>query len=94
MDVAIDPDYAKNGWVYLSYSDPWRDDRGHVQAMARIVRGKIRDNAWVESQDVNAAAKECTPGPDITTVAGLHSTTTGICCSASASAARRTLPKT
>lgn len=55
MDIAIDPEYADNGWVYLSYSDPWRNEQGHVLTMTRIVRGKIRDNAWVESQDVYVA---------------------------------------
>jgi aldose sugar dehydrogenase len=38
MEVAAHPDYAKNGWVYLSYSEPARDGRG---GMTKIVRGKI-----------------------------------------------------
>lgn len=38
MEVAIHPDYAKNGWIYLSLCDPARNGRG---GMTKIVRGKI-----------------------------------------------------
>lgn len=38
MEVAVHPDYAKNGWIYLSVADPAADGNG---AMTRIVRGKI-----------------------------------------------------
>lgn len=48
MDVAIDPDYAENGWVYLSYSQEHPQREG--QAMTRIVRGKIVDHRWVEQE--------------------------------------------
>ncbi len=50
MSVVADPDYARNGWIYLSYSDRGPDDT----SMTRIVRGKIRDGRWVEQQDVFA----------------------------------------
>jgi len=49
MDVAVDPDYATTGWIYLSYSHT-PDDSGKGPAMTRIVRGKIRDGAWVDQQ--------------------------------------------
>ncbi|MCA9241424.1 MAG: PQQ-dependent sugar dehydrogenase [Planctomycetales bacterium] len=52
MDVALDPAYGVNGWVYLTLSDPLPNDRGGVLAMTRVVRGRIRDNAWIDSQDV------------------------------------------
>src|SRR5690606_13628708 len=39
MDVGVHPDYASNGWIYLSYSDPGPDD----SAMTAVVRGKLRD---------------------------------------------------
>lgn len=54
MDVAVDPDYAKNGWIYLGYSDPGEDGR----AMTRIVRGKMREGAWVDQETVWQAAGE------------------------------------
>lgn len=50
LDVAIDPDYADNGWVYLAYSHA-PEQRGRIApAMTRIVRGKIRDHAWVDEE--------------------------------------------
>ena len=52
MDVAVDPEYAKNGWVYLAYSHalPKAEGKGRVQAMTRLVRGHIRANAWTDQQ--------------------------------------------
>lgn len=47
MDVAVDPEYAKNGWVYLSYSHLLP---GSNNAMTRIVRGKIVANKWTDEQ--------------------------------------------
>lgn len=46
MDVGVHPDYASNGWIYLSYSDPGPDD----SAMTAVVRGKLRDGAFVDQQ--------------------------------------------
>lgn len=37
MDVAVHPDYAKNGWVYLAYTDPGPDGTG----LTKIVRGRL-----------------------------------------------------
>jgi glucose/arabinose dehydrogenase len=50
MAVAVHPDYARNGWIYLSFSDPGEDGR----AMTKIVRGKLRDNRFVEQQTIFA----------------------------------------
>ena len=43
MDVAVDPEYQSNGWVYLSYSHALNTQQGEDRplAMTRIVRGKI-----------------------------------------------------
>lgn len=38
MDVAVHPDYAKNGWIYLAIADPAKSGGG---AMTKIVRGKL-----------------------------------------------------
>jgi len=54
MDVAVDPDYDANGWVYLGYSHALPHPRGGDRppvSMTRIVRGKIEGNAWT-SQEV------------------------------------------
>lgn len=41
MDVCVDPDYAENGWVYLSYSDPTPEGAPQSTSMTAIVRGKL-----------------------------------------------------
>ncbi len=51
LDVAVHPDYSRNGWIYLAYSDPRRLD-GEDVSLTAIVRGKIKDGAWVEQQDI------------------------------------------
>ena len=54
LDVAVHPDYATNGWIYLSYSDPRPDG----SAMTAIVRGKLKDGAFVDQQTVYKAPAE------------------------------------
>lgn len=54
LDVAVDPDFARNGWVYLSYSHE-QDRHG---SMTRVVRGKITDNAWTGEQVLFEAPAE------------------------------------
>jgi glucose/arabinose dehydrogenase len=49
LDVAIDPEYKTSGWIYLSYSHV-QGDQPKGAAMTRIVRGKIKANAWTEQQ--------------------------------------------
>lgn len=58
LDVAVDPEYAKNGWIYLAYSHAL-DEPGKERppAMTRIVRGKLRDNTWTSEQVVYEAPK-------------------------------------
>ncbi len=61
LDVAADPEYAKNGWVYLAYShDLGTAKTGETRngAMTRIVRGKIKNNTWTSEQVVFEAPHE------------------------------------
>ncbi len=61
MDVNIDPGYASNGWIYLSYSHSLdKTDPGEKRpgAMTRIVRGRIRDMKWVDEQVLYEAPHE------------------------------------
>lgn len=60
LDIALDPDYAQNGWIYLSYSHPLdrTGPQGDPLAMTRVVRGRIRDNTWVDEQVVFQAPLE------------------------------------
>lgn len=48
LDVAIDPDYKNNAWVYLSYSHPLEAD--FSQIMTKVVRGRIKDGVWRDEQ--------------------------------------------
>jgi glucose/arabinose dehydrogenase len=51
MDVALDPAYSKNGWVYLAFShNPANTTDKTAPGMTKIVRGKVRDHTWVEEQ--------------------------------------------
>ncbi len=52
MDVAVDPDYNQNGWIYLSYSHVLNDvtSGDRPPAMTRIVRGKIENNTWINQE--------------------------------------------
>ncbi|MEN8151140.1 MAG: PQQ-dependent sugar dehydrogenase [Planctomycetota bacterium] len=59
LDVAADPEVAKNGWIYLAHSHaPPGETRERPPAMTRIVRGRIRDHAWVDEQVVWEAPPE------------------------------------
>lgn len=57
LDVAVHPRYAENGWIYLAYSDP-ATRNGEPVSLTTIVRGKIRDGAWVEQQTIWRAPLE------------------------------------
>jgi aldose sugar dehydrogenase len=54
MEVAVHPDYARNGWIYLGYTEPAKDNPR--AGMTKIVRGKLRfegDQAhWVDQQTI------------------------------------------
>ena len=63
LDVAVHPDYAKNGWIYLAYTDsiapatpPAPGPNGRVPdppSMTVLVRGKIdRQNRWTQTQEI------------------------------------------
>jgi len=60
FDVTIHPDYARNGWVYLAYSDSIGEAAPgtRVASMTVIVRGRIRDGAWVDEQTIFRAKPE------------------------------------
>jgi len=46
LDVAVDPDHPRNGWVYLTYTHQLENGN----AMTRLVRGRIADSKWTEEQ--------------------------------------------
>jgi glucose/arabinose dehydrogenase len=59
MDVAIDPKYGENGYIYLAYSHAIKDSQEErPPAMTRIVRGQIMGNRWINEQLVFEAPAE------------------------------------
>lgn len=52
LAVKPHPDYAKNGWIYLTFSDPAESDE---KTMTRVVRGKLDGLRWIEQQDIYRA---------------------------------------
>ena len=51
FDVVPHPDYAKNGWLYIAHADP-QTFGGQAVALTRIVRGKLKGNAFVEQETI------------------------------------------
>ena len=67
LDVALHPDYQKNGWVYTSHTDRCWLDCGSIVpvTMVRVVRGRIKDNAWVDQEVIWSVHRDhYTPVPD------------------------------
>lgn len=46
FDVEIDPAYARNGWIYLSYAEAGPND----SSMTVIIRGRIKQGKWIDQQ--------------------------------------------
>ncbi len=57
MSVVADPDFAREPWVYLSFSDPGPNDT----AMTKLVRARLRDFELVEPQTVFSIPRERYP---------------------------------
>jgi len=53
LDVAVHPGYAENGWIYLSFAD----GQGR-SSMTAVVRGRIRDGAWVDQETLFRARED------------------------------------
>ncbi len=53
LDVIAHPDYAKNGWIYLAYSEEGQE---RDTSMTVVVRGRIRGGSWVDQQEIFRAA--------------------------------------
>ncbi len=47
LDIQLHPDFASNGWIYLSFSDPKGND-----ALTKVVRGRVKDGAWIDEETI------------------------------------------
>lgn len=53
MDLALDPNYKENGWVYLAFSYTNGDIMSRdALALTKIVRGRIEDHQWIDQETV------------------------------------------
>ena len=58
VDIKPHPNYADNGWIYLYFGDRCSDcnamarQSGQPVSMNKLVRGRIRDGAWVDQETV------------------------------------------
>jgi aldose sugar dehydrogenase len=70
MEVALHPDFRKNGWVYLGLSDGTRektaDGKEDVRCITAVVRGRIKDHQWTDQQWIYR------PDPKFRSNAGIH----------------------
>ena len=51
LDVTLHPNYATNGWIYLSYSK-YKTEGSEKMTTTAVVRGKIKDNNFEEVQEI------------------------------------------
>jgi glucose/arabinose dehydrogenase len=67
MDVAVHPDYRKNGWVYLGYTEPAPDADNRGQT--KIVRAKLKFSGdtvtWTDQQTIFQAPADSYTGVGI-----------------------------
>lgn len=63
-EVALHPDFASNGWIYLLYGDRCEGcnaasrETGRPVVMLKLVRGRLSGSAWVDQQTIWEAPKE------------------------------------
>lgn len=54
LEVALHPDFEKNGWVYLGLADGTRvndkDGKPQPKCITAVVRGRIKDHQWTDSE--------------------------------------------
>lgn len=49
LEVAVHPEYSKNGWIYLGYSNGYQKGKDKF-TMTRYVRGRIKDGEWTDEE--------------------------------------------
>lgn len=64
LDVALHPDYDKNQWIYLHFTDRCEDcnafskTHGRPVSMNKIIRGRIRNGTWEDEETIWKADKK------------------------------------
>ena len=52
LDVAPHPDYARNGWIYLSWAMQQPGMQGAEGARLILSRGRIREGRWIDDEEL------------------------------------------
>jgi aldose sugar dehydrogenase len=60
LDVRVHPDYVRNGWIYLTCADSSPSPSGSFLNEVSLIRGRLRNNAWIDSQVLAHFAIEST----------------------------------
>ncbi len=58
MDVALHPQYAETGWIYLSYSDPLPGPLGGMLSYTAISRGRLQDGELVDVEVIHRVPEQ------------------------------------
>ena len=60
LDVQLHPNYAENGWIYLSHADRCQLDCGSPlpKSMVRVVRGRLTSARWTENEVIWSVPRE------------------------------------
>ncbi|MCC6426103.1 MAG: PQQ-dependent sugar dehydrogenase [Phycisphaerales bacterium] len=69
LDIALHPDFVKNRWIYLSYSDGAMRD-GRQVAMTKVIRGKLVPKqgggwSWTDERTIFQARPEHYTSPGV-----------------------------
>jgi len=59
LDITLHPNYAQNGWIYISYSNPNPDGAG---AHTAVMRAKLEGNSLVNQEKLFQATPYTTAG--------------------------------
>lgn len=46
FDIALDPDYRRNGWIYLAFAHSRDPGDATSPGMTRVIRGKVEGHRW------------------------------------------------
>ena len=76
MEVAVHPDYEKNGWIYLGISDGWwekgegtdkkgKKNKDKAHTITAVVRGRIKDHQWIDQEWIWKADKKFYSGSGV-----------------------------
>ncbi len=58
LDVALHPNYAENGWIYLAFADRCEGcnalsrDSQEAVSMTKLVRGRIAADRWIDEETI------------------------------------------